>query len=101
MIASDMLLGLLVGAIQGIILRALFIASMRLFNSITTRILRSPLVTLIASTTLAIVLIGGFLILAIVAKPFIEIWSNYVTGWVIGFGVGAVAQSVSSSRRMR
>lgn len=94
----DAVLGLMIGALQGWILRPIFICCFRYTVCGISTIVKSVAVRTLLGSLIASLVVGFFLLTTLLARGFIVAWSSFLAGWSFGFVIGAFAYAAVRTR---
>lgn len=99
MINSDLLVGLLTGSTYGYIFRPVFELCLKYCARLVKLFLSSSAFIAIFSSLLASISVGGLLITVLFFKAYIIVWKAFVSGYGIGFMIGALVYAASHRKR--
>jgi len=101
MLSNDILIGLAVGFVQGYLFRPLYIGCYKYSVYLIARFSSSYALVVIIGNLLTGLGVSCFVLSVLLFKSEVVIWKIFVSGWFIGFFIGAFVYAITHRNQDR
>jgi len=98
---SDIVIGLVLGSLQGIFFRSFFDFVLDYSYLMTLRIIKNRNFSIFIANTIVLIPAGLYFISVLSFKSLITVWDVFLLTWILGFCLGVLATIVLTGKNKK